>query len=165
MIMTTKNMLIVCILACVSNIAVAEPALMISPVVQNQSDNELKLIRGNEKIEISAEQNLLVRSDKAFNIDFLDDDKNVAAISFYIDVDAGVKLNLAGCMAGLPNSHTGVCKQIGDQVRVAVFSLDNAPIPTGRIGTILTKGARTELVVKNSSFSDSKGNAVSADVL
>lgn len=153
-------------LAGIFNIAMADPALMIAPVDSAGSMTAESPAGDREKVSIGQNTGIAFGTARAFNIDFLaEEGKDVAAITFFLEIQGNAELDLSDCLANLPSTHTGACKQTGDQVRVVVFSMSNAPIPTGRIGSIRSRSGPASISVKNPSFSDPDGSAVSADVL
>lgn len=104
-----------------------------------------------------------------YTIDYVSDSSGTA-MDFAIKVDGGARtrVDTANCVSGLPSTHTGDCRYHADRgiLKVVVFSMTNAPLHTGPIGSIQVSGAKSVQIVKDSlTVSDSDGNKVSAEVL
>lgn len=104
-----------------------------------------------------------------YTIDYVSDSSGTA-MDFAVKIDGGArtKVNTANCVSDLPSTHTGDCRYHADRgiLKVVVFSMTNAPLHTGPIGSIQVSGAKSVQIVKDSlTVSDSDGNKVSAEVL
>lgn len=144
--------------------AIADPALMLSQEETNESGSKVGSISHNHQLSKGLERDFSGLN-KKFAIEFLADKQEVAAVTFEIPVDSGAEVNLRNCISNVPKTHTAVCERNKDVIRVAVFSITNAPLRTATLGTIEVKNNHSPLTIKKASLAGPKGNAVAVDAL
>lgn len=144
--------------------ASADPALML---VGNKGNPEQGSGGFSHKREIGSQNSSgnFALTDQEISIDFLDDGVEVTAITFEIAISENSVADLSNCVSNVPETHTAVCERNEDVIRLAVFSMANAPLETTSFGTIRVSNNSGPLKIQNASFADSNGNSVSADVL
>lgn len=108
---------------------------------------------------------------KGFSIDLISAGE-VVALDFEIRIEAPnglpTEAGLSDCVSMLPKSHMGQCRYHADRgaLKVVVFSVSNAGLPTGPLGRIMLPSDVNARIVESSvTLSDSEGNRLPVEVL
>lgn len=103
-----------------------------------------------------------------YSIDFVSGG-DVAAVDFTIQVPSLLNGIISDdCVAELPDTHMGRCRfdPASKKLKVVIFSMSNAALPTGSFGQIQVPARAVPVIVKDSvTLSDGQGTKLEAEVL
>lgn len=123
-----------------------------------------------ERIQVPAE-NSRRRAQTLYSIDFVSAG-GTTAMDFSIQFPPGSvsqnSIAIGSCVADLPKSHMGQCKfnAESNELKVVIFSLGNAELPTGSIGHIRVPAGASPIIVQDSvTMSDADGSRQPAEIL
>ncbi|MGM0657941.1 MAG: hypothetical protein ACQET0_05140 [Pseudomonadota bacterium] len=160
--------------ACTVQVAVADnqgkATLALIPAGQNAAMADSAATRSEGRVSIRNSRSAESHGQK-YTIDLVSDG-NVSALDFEINIGGSdgspQSLNVDGCASGLPDSHMGRCRYHADRgvLKVVVFSMSNAPLPTGSLGEIRVPPSMNAAIEEDSvTLSDGEGQRLDVDVL